>query len=588
MRSGKLLLSISLLLLLHGCTDQRARVAARARALAGPDAGTSGACSAACKSKAPYLCTPDKQKRCVECATDAHCQKNGASLGATCDTKLSICKCAGAADCKGKLHGSRCLTAPPRAPMCGCATDADCPSGRRCMGTLYGSAVCAAPCKANKDCTSPLSPYCDVSSGRCGQCTADTHCGGKYTPRCAKGRCVACTKDAHCLLAGKPRCDDGVCAGCAGDAHCADGKSGGLRCMRRSLEPRRCGCQVDAECKGSAHGPRCDSTTARCGCASDGECKTSGLNVCAPPFLGAPYNLCGKACAAKTDCGHGLVCDKTSGRCGQCKVAADCASTAFSLCDTARMRCVACLSDKDCGGKTPLCDPGTGRCVACKTAAQCAGSALGPVCAGGVCTCGAHKDCATTGSVGARCVSHGGLTRCGCAGDAHCAASPAGPTCYTTTRRCSCKSDADCKTAPYTKCLPAYPSAKYKVCSKPCATDADCPDAHNSRCDVKSGRCYPCTKEAHCAGNRWAKICHPYSFRCVECVGAPNCTAQTLGSKCKHSMCGCEAAADCTANVHGKLCDKYYKVCSCASDKDCPAGKKCDKTTLGTKIKLCK
>ena len=420
------------------------------------------------------------------------------------------------------------------------------------------------------------------------QCQADAHCGGKYTPFCAKGRCGQCAKDAHCTLSGKTRCDDGTCAGCAGDAHCADGKSGGSRCLQRSLEPRRCSCQVDADCKISSHGPRCHQATARCGCLADTDCKATGLGVCAPPFLGATYRLCGKGCAVKADCGQGLVCHKSSGRCGQCNVDADCASSAFSRCDTAKMRCVACLADSHCSGESPLCDGATGRCVACKTAAQCKGSALGPVCAAGGCTCSADKDCAATGSKGARCVSHGGLTRCGCLADTDCAASPAGPTCYTTVRKCSCKVQADCKTAPFTKCQPAYPNATYMVCASPCVADKDCPDAHNGHCDATSGRCFPCTKNAHCAGQTWAKICSLNSHRCVECVTNTDCTALTLGSTCKYSICGCVADTDCSASVHGKLCDKYYKVCSCAADKDCAAGKKCDKTTLGTKIKLCK
>ncbi len=586
MRSACLLLLPTLLLIVPGCTDRHPGSGVRAGRLSGADQGPS-VCSAACQSVAPYLCVKDAQKRCVECTGDEHCKKNPAALGTTCDKKLGICRCADSAACAGKVHGKQCLTAPPRAPMCGCSADAHCCAGRRCVQALHGGKVCAAPCKADKDCPSPARPHCDAASGACLQCTGDTHCGGKYTPRCAKGRCVACTSDAHCSLADKPRCDDGVCAGCSGDKHCSGSASGGLRCLARDLEPRRCGCQVDADCKGSDLGPTCHVASGRCSCAADTQCKASGKGVCAPPFIGAGYSRCGAPCKAKTECGRGLVCDKTSGRCGQCKGAADCGSTAFAQCDTASMRCVACLADSHCSGTTPLCDTTAGRCVACKTAAQCSASPLGPVCAAGACTCAADKDCGA-GGLGKRCVSHGAVTRCGCAADADCASSSRGPTCFTTYKRCSCKTDADCKTAPLTKCLLAYPNAVYKVCTRPCATDKDCPNANAGRCDPTSGRCFPCTKTTHCAGERWAKICHPYTHRCVECAVDPNCNTQTLGKGCKNTLCGCKAGSDCTSNVHGKLCDKYYQVCSCATDKDCPTGKKCEKTTLGTKIRLCK
>ena len=589
MRSGLFILLFPLLLLQQGCTDQRARpTGSRAPRLATPDAGANQGCAAACQAKAPYLCVLDSQKRCVECTKDDHCKKNPSSLGSTCDAKLNICRCTDSADCAGKVLGSRCFKAPTRVPICGCEKDADCSGGRRCILSLYGAKVCAPPCKTDKDCPGLVNRWCDAASGGCLQCVKDAHCGGKYTPRCAKGRCVACTADAHCTRPGETRCDDGVCSGCAADAHCADGKSGGSRCLQTSLEPRRCACQADGDCKGSDHGPSCHLATGRCGCKADGDCKAAGLGVCAQPFIGALYRLCGKPCKAKTDCGSGLVCDSTTGRCGQCKLKADCASTSFAFCDAAAMRCVACLADSDCGGDTPLCDSTSGRCVACKTAAQCAGSALGPVCAAGACTCAVDKDCAGTTSKGARCVSHGGITRCGCAADADCNTSHTGPTCYTTAMRCSCKSSADCKAAPYTKCLLAYPGAKYSVCTKPCKTDNDCPDAQNSRCDAASGRCFPCTKSAHCAGLTWAKICNPNSHRCVECAIDKDCTTQTLGGTCKNTLCSCAKDADCAASSRGKLCDKYYRVCSCVAEKDCPSGKKCDKTTLGTKIKLCK
>ena len=585
-------------LCLASCANRDKAAQGRGQPLASPDAsvdlGAAG-CSAACVAQARHLCAYiAAQKRCVECTTDQHCRKNPAALGDRCDVTQQICRCSSDKDCAGKLHGGRCLAREVSAtPLCGCSGDADCAGSARCVGSLFSAAVCAAPCKADADCTSAARPRCDSSSGRCVACISDDQCGGVYAPRCSKalGRCVACTEDAHCSLsAAKPRCDtaNGRCAQCATDAHCAGGLGGGDRCLRPSLGGARCGCAGDADCKGNSQGPRCHLASGRCACVADADCKTSGVSSCAPPFIDAPHARCQRPCKVKADCGRGLVCNKATGRCGQCQQQADCASSSAHHCQLASMRCVACKADADCGGQTPLCDSTSGRCVACKTSAQCAASAHGLVCAGGACTCAADKDCAGSAAQGGRCVTFGGLKRCGCAADKDCATSAAGPSCYTTVNKCTCKASGDCKKAPQTSCQAPYPAAVYKVCVRPCKADQDCPAGNTPRCKTSSGACVSCTTSAHCASRPWARVCAGHKSRCVECLKDADCTPQTLGSKCSSELCGCAADAQCSANLHGKVCHASYKVCSCAVDADCPAGKKCGKSTLGNQVKLCR
>lgn len=584
-RHGALLL----LVWLSACTaDEHREPGSQAKLLAGSDAGLPAACNAACIAQAPYLCAYDAtNKRCVECLSDQHCASNPGALGPTCDTTTGLCRCTADAGCTGKQHGQRCISELLASPVCGCSADADCAAGRKCLGQLFDTSVCAAPCKAHGDCSSPARPRCQTASGRCVACTSPAHCGGQYAPRCsASGSCVACTADAHCTIKGKPRCDDGVCSGCSAHSLCS-GSGAGARCLSFSLEPRRCGCGSDADCKSSSAGSSCHAATAHCSCKTDSDCTASGISSCAPPFVGAPYKRCQAPCKVKADCGRGLVCHKASGRCGQCQGNADCASSSAKRCDTKRMTCVACATDGDCAGARPLCDAASGRCVACKVNADCVASTGGPTCVAGACSCGADAHCAGVSVWGTSCLSFAGVQRCGCTSDSACKGKAPGTSCELTVKKCTCKADSECKTKPWTSCQPPYPGAPYHHCEAPCKTDKDCPDPNTAHCNVSNGRCVACTQSSHCATRDWAKLCVTSIHRCLECLQHADCTPKTLGSKCSSNMCGCTAHGDCAANLHGKLCDKDLRVCSCVTATDCPAGKKCEKSTLGTAIKLC-
>jgi hypothetical protein len=133
-----------------------------------------------------------------------------------------------------------------------------------------------------------------------------------------------------------------------------------------------------------------------------------------------------------------------------------------------------------------------------------------------------------------------------------------------------------------------YPGSSYLQCVKPCATDSDCPGRQFGRCDLRTGVCVACTRDAHCSGEEFEKLCDSARSRCVECLKNADCTGNTLGAKCKGNTCICSGATDCAANVHGKVCDGAYKICSCVKDSDCPAGSSCKPSSLGALVKLCK
>ena len=547
-------------------------------------------CHAGCYAQSPRMCAHDTtNKRCMECATDAHCAGNPDALGATCDKTHGLCVCKTSADCSSKSAGGSCLTDLPT-DSCGCQSDTDCTAPSRCVGQLFGARVCRAPCTADSQCTAPSAPRCDSASGRCVACTSDTHCPGPYAPRCSTslGRCVACTQDSQCTQAGKTRCDasSGQCAECAADADCPGSAGQGNRCVLSTLGVRQCRCGGDADCAGNPLGSTCDLSTGRCSCAADKDCKAP-TSLCAPPFMDATYMQCRKACAAKADCGLGLNCLKPSGRCGECQTDAACSSTAYKVCDVSRFKCVACKVDKDCSGQTPLCDTMSGACVACKTDAQCAASDGGGRCVAGSCACATDQDCASKGAWGPKCVSYGGGKRCGCAADADCSSNANGPTCYATVGKCSCTNKSQCA-APTDQCLLAYPGSKYKHCRAACKSDAECLAPRATRCDTTSGGCVECVTSAHCAALTWEKVCNNSNNKCVECTKDADCTTSTLGKKCKNALCGCASDADCVGNNNGFICDTTYRACNCNKDADCPSGKKCQPSALGSKIYLCK
>jgi len=558
-----------------------------------PDAAAPKVCNATCVASAKHLCAYDsKRKRCVECTADVHCAKNPAAFGSTCDTSLGICTCSTSSgqSCAGKVPGTRCISTP-YSPLCGCSSGADCGPTRKCLGQAFGVKVCAAPCKVDKDCPEPSRPFCVPASGACVACRTAGDCHGPFTPRCdaTLGRCVQCLTDGQCTGAGKPRCDrkTGKCEQCTDDTQCPGATGEGAKCLLGGLGNKRCGCKTDQDCAGNKYGPTCDAATGLCSCAADTQCKAPLLR-CAPVFVGAARKRCTGTCSDNKQCGAGLRCLVTSGGvCGECNKDAHCAGSARPFCDAKQRRCVACKVDSDCTSKSaPLCDAKLGKCVACKTTADCKASADGAICAAGACTCAADSDCAGVGRWGAKCVSHGGIKRCGCAAASQCKGNVNGGACALPVGKCSCKADTECK-AGVAKCRSAYPGAKYKVCLDLCKKDSDCASKETPRCDTKTGHCVTCTADAHCAATPWEKRCDTTRRRCVECVTNAHCTSSTLGKNCKGGLCVCGTSADCAGNVHGPVCDKKYRSCTCTTDKECAAGKKCKQSKLGTKVKLC-
>lgn len=589
---------LPLLLALAGCPDSAGDPP--------PDPTVPPGCEAACHRANPFRCLTDPNSgACVECTSDAHCQQNPWAMGDRCDSASKTCTCSGDAGCAAKKQGSRC---DPLYGTCGCASDAHCQAPLRCVGQLFGQTVCAAPCTADRDCTSSERPHCDVDKGSCRACTSDDQCQNPLTPRCSTtlGRCVSCLNNEDCRVPGLPYCDpqSGACGECTSDAHCeAARKSGTTRgnvCLD-TQQGKACRCRTSADCQGNASGPTCNIKEQMCSCTGKAQCSLPPLTKCGPPSVGVGYAACASGCTTDKQCGTGLSC-LPGGTCGECQKDADCPSTTIAQrphCLAAQARCVACLSDSHCSSTPdkPRCDAASGSCVECSSDADCAADPDGPRCNRGVCGCDADSQCKAQ-TWGPRCLplppGTPGGKRCGCASKSDCAASKSGPTCDPLFGKCTCTSAGECSGE--TLCLHPYLKAPYRHCRPPCTKDAQCAGGTAAaHCNPESGACVECISSAHCAGTprphcdtskNACFLCKtddqckesPLGPRCVsgtcQCVDSGDCKgSQMFGPVCVSGIlgknCKCDGNADCKGSVWGTTCAFPQRICSCQSDADC-------------------
>lgn len=147
-----------------------------------PDAST-GTCVACitnsdCTDPVLSICDPTLN-RCVQCDVVGNCRANEVCLADVTHTCIPSC-----------LNMQAC---PLRASYCD-------PTRNVCLG-----------CRNDGDCE--LGQICDLSSGRCGECAADTDCHPKPFVTCDRttSRCVECLRNSDC---GRGVCDThGNCIG---------------------------------------------------------------------------------------------------------------------------------------------------------------------------------------------------------------------------------------------------------------------------------------------------------------------------------------------------------------------------------------
>jgi hypothetical protein len=230
-----------------------------ANACVGCQAAGAGAC------KAPTATCDATSGRCVECTGDNQC---------TADPYRPFCVANVCSGC-GNKEPAACTARNAGKPVCGpggdcveCSEAAHCkdPSKAFCVGSICVGcrAVNAAACR-------PPTGACDAASGKCVECTADTHCihdgnrpfcvaqacvgcGKAAAQACAAkdsmkpacspaGPCVECNTSGDCGTPGKPICNAGKCEPCSSDVQCAAKAANPGICM--SHQDGRCA--TDAE-----------------------------------------------------------------------------------------------------------------------------------------------------------------------------------------------------------------------------------------------------------------------------------------------------------------------------------------------------
>ncbi len=241
-------------------------------------------------------------------------------------------------------------------------------SVRLSIWVLIGATLATLGCKKLND------PYCDSND----QCSNHGTCG----------------TDHLCSNFDGGAGHGGAAGGASGTAGAMGGAAGG-----------RPSC-ADIHCPTAT--PICDVDAGACeACSTNEACMKLSTTTpfCAPTSDGAvsaPKGTC-VGCLTSTNCLESAkpICDTKTWTCAGCGNSDACKALTPStpICVTAIDgsagpkigMCVGCLSNKDCGGRTPICNLSTNVCMACGSDTDC--NAVGP----GVCMTDGH--CAGTTEV---------------------------------------------------------------------------------------------------------------------------------------------------------------------------------------------
>ena len=237
-----------------------------------------------------------------------------------------------------------------------CQSRADCTGGLVCKGGQCVGCQRDRECKADEICN-PVKQICEYRPCFGGQCQTHADCPlGQF---CVQG---LCRKPSGTTSDGCP----GVTP-CATTADCPEG----FKCNPGTLVcEENVGCYGDAACP---DGYYCNLATHGC----EQSCTQASASSVCPATYTCASGRCVE-CTVDADCGAGLTCDATAGRCAG-------AATCFSdrdcvhplVCNKATGQCTdqppLCVSDADCL-KGEVCQIRTGLCIS----AACLPDALEP------------------------------------------------------------------------------------------------------------------------------------------------------------------------------------------------------------------
>lgn len=257
-----------------------------------------------------------------------------------------------------------------------CTTSEDCAEGFVCSPA--GRCVEEEPTEGCDPACGGDTPYCLEESNTCVECTEAAHCGQGETCNTSTWTCeteaTGCESSDDCEDPTPVCSEEGVCVTCTATEGCD-----GLVCDT-SIPGGACvECVSGDQCDtGVCSGNRCVTCTETEGC-DEGVCDTS---------------VAGGACVeclTGGDCTTDLpfCVDK---RCVECTEAAHCGERETCV-DNVCVPDLSCASDDDCEDPTPRCDLESGACVACLSNVDCGGTT--PVCNDeNVCVaCSSHDQC---------------------------------------------------------------------------------------------------------------------------------------------------------------------------------------------------
>lgn len=103
-----------------------------------------------------------------------------------------------------------------------------------------------------------------------------------------------------------------------------------------------------------------------------------------------------------------------------------------------------------------------------------------------------------------------------------------------------------------------------------CKNNNEC-SGENRGCRTDTGKCVPCTENAHCAGDR---VCDKAINRCVECTEDKNCEAKG-GGHCFESTCVACTDNDHCSDARLHVCNAEHTCVECLTPADCAMGLTC-------------
>ncbi|TNE49594.1 MAG: hypothetical protein EP343_11075 [Deltaproteobacteria bacterium] len=409
-----------------------------------------------------------------------------------------------------------------------------------CLTFVLSFAVLHTSCdQCNKD----VDPTCDTSCTTKGIClieyTYDTN--GNVTSRkrtCREyegvkcGECSDVKKDSKDRVVSQ-KCS--VCNICSNEFQCFEnGDSENPDCKGSTPHCRRGQC---AECAVDSDCPaeRPVCTDDGCTCTKDTDCKDDLRPSCVADVDTDKPKLCG--CSKNEQCTNKEYPScKSDQTCG-CAEDKDCPDANFPNCVEGKCSVCQCPSRQP---KQPYCVKLSSGAVTC---AECTGDKP--------CISDTNKYCNTSNY---RCVS--------CLEDRNCT-DPTKPSCDETDQTCTaCQCSLKDKTKP--RCLK---NADNTITCVQCKEDSDCASP-TPKCNTKTNTCEAsCQNDGDCTSEK------PYcdGGECVNCKDFNDCKDPQL-PRCVQGVCSCLTDKDCPANLFPTCSSEKKKCVECVKNADCSPG----------------